>query len=369
MIRSSWTTPLAVLLAAGLALGCGGPQVPNHDGYRSPKSKPWKKPKLIKFDDSQEAEAEGSLSYPKRRRARWYAVETPADGELTVKMDVTPIGDRQEVKLGFEVLDANYKVLMRLEARDDERRAEKSKKKVDKTDADDEYDDDDYYDEEEDDDADDDSDSDAELLEWSRTLYELAAGRYYLHIYLNSRLDVADYSMRLKFAGASIDQQSDFPAQVGFLNPLPVVPALDDAPEVDCKACSCSRDKRCKSDCGKCHRSTGHRPSRCASCDCQGPCKSKCTKKCGSSEPAATAIMARITRPVAAGGGTRITMNRGSSNGVQVGWKGAVVSKSGKPIDNGRFTVEKVTSGECVGTVGASPDAVTAAGRVRLTPP
>ena len=366
MLWSRSTTGLLVVLAfAAGSTGCGGPAIPQHDGYRSAKSKPWKKPKRVKLDESNEGDIDGTLSYAKKRRARWYVVDLPSDGELTVKMDMVPVGDRQNIQPGFEVLNSSFKTLVRIEApREDEDEPRRGKKK--RPDEDDEYEDE--YDDDDDDDYVDESE---ELLEWSRTLYELPAGKYYLHVWVNGRLDVAEYSMRVKFARALLEQETDFPAQVAFVSPLPVVPAFDDAPEVDCKSCSCKKDARCKTGCGKC-KSSG-KPSFCSRCDCSSAsCKSRCTRKCGggtTTAPTGSALTARITRPVASGNGTKITMNRGSSNGVAVGWKGRVVNSAGKPIDNGSFTVTKVSASECVGTVGASPDTVTSAGRVRLTPP
>ncbi len=338
-------SPLSVAVAALFAigsLGCGGPQIPKGDGYRAKDRKGWKRAKKIEFDEAGEAEVEGSLSYPRRHRARWYRCQLPGDGELTVKMDVFPIGEREDVAFGFEVLDANYNVINRVEPSSAE--------------------------EDEEDEV---IDEDADELQWTRTLYDLAAGKYYLHLYLNGRLDAADYDLQLKYAAGTLEHQSNFPAEVPFLDPLPIVPALDDSPGIDCGKCSCRRDRRCRAECSKCKK--GKRPHRtsCSRCDCSTSCASRCTRKCGKAEPAspATAVRARITRPVASGSGTRITMNRGSANGVAVGWKGQVVDKKGKPIDNGRFTVTEVRTRESVGTVGASIDAVIAAGRVRLTPP
>jgi len=72
---------------------------------------------------------------------------------------------------------------------------------------------------------------------------------------------------------------------------------------------------------------------------------------------------------VAAGAGTKITLNRGSAHGVAVGWKGTVTGGGGKAISNGGFTVKKVSSSTCEGVVGAAPDTVRAAGHATLSPP
>jgi len=362
----NFSTALAAvaLLGASLGVGCGGPDIPQHDGYPNVKSMPWKHPKRVKFRDGNEADIDGKLSYPKRHRARWYLVQLPSDGELVVKMEVIPLGTRESVNLGFEVMDENFKVLMRLDPSEDA-----EAKRAESSDSgggggDDEWDDDD-------DDSDAVEEEVATELEWERTLYELAAGKYYLHVYVNGRLDETEFAMRLKFMPKALERKSDFPANVAFLEPLPVVPAFDDTPAVDCAQCDCKTDARCKADCQKCtRRSHGHKPSFCSKCDCQGPCKDRCKSKCGGTTPEpSTAVKARIIRPVAAGGGTKITMNRGSSHGVAVGWKGTVVNQAGKAIDGGSFTVSKVKASECEGQVSAPPDAVIAAGRAVLRAP
>ncbi len=364
---SRTSTPTALWIAAvaflgtSLGAGCGGPAIPQHDGYPNEKSMPWKHPKRVKLGDGNEADIDGKLSYPRRHRARWYLLELPSDGELVVKMEVIPLGTRESVNLGFEVLDANYKVIMRLDPTEDA--AAKA--------ADSDEGDDDGWDDDDDDDGYEVAEEATAELEWERTLYELAADKYYLHVYLNGRMDETEFVMRLKFTPKSLARESDFPANVAFPEPLPIVPAFDDTPAVDCKDCDCKKDARCKEECSKCKRRGGHRrPSFCSQCDCKGPCKDRCKRKCGgeSAEPSA-AVKARIIRPVAAGGGTKITMNRGTSHGVQVGWKGKVVNKAGKAIDGGSFTVTKVKASECEGQVTAPPDAVINAGRAVLHAP
>jgi hypothetical protein len=368
MSRTS-STPTALWIAAvafvgtSLGAGCGGPDVPKHDGYPNQKSMPWKRPKRVKLGDGNEAEVESKLSYPRRHRAKWYALELAGDGELTVKMEVIPLGTRESVNMGFEVLDSNFKVIMRLDPNENAAAsdADGGEGGNEEDEWDDDDDDDGYAVEEE----------AAVELEWERTLYELAAGKYYLHLYLNGRMDETEFAMRLKFSPKALERESDFPASVAFLEPLPVVPAFDDTPAVDCTQCDCKKDARCKAECSKCERKPRSRkPSYCSKCDCKGPCKDRCKRKCGgeTTEPSAS-VKARIIRPVASGGGTKITMNRGTSHGVQVGWKGNVVNKAGKAIEGGSFTVSKVKASECVGQVSAPPDAVIAAGRAVLRAP
>jgi hypothetical protein len=370
---------VACLSALGLVVATAscGPKAPTHDGYRS--SKPWKKAKKVKFDEDNESAQDGTLSYPKQRRARWYVVDLPGDGELTVKMEITPLGStRQNVAVGFEVLDGGFNVVTRKYADPEPgEAAPTSRKKKEEKSADD-GDDDDWGDDDDDWDDDDDVEEEEEEiegeLEWEQTLYELRKGRYFVHLYTMGRMDEVDYSMRLKYASGQAARISNFPNNVPFYEPLPVVPAFDDAPAVDCKTCNCRRDDRCKEECGKCNRRTTSRFS-CSRCSCSSStCKRRCKSKCGGDDggddgPAPDAVSARVIRFVAAGGGTKVVMNRGSSHGVEVGWKGRIVNSKGKSIEGGSFTVKKVTSSTSEGQVGASPDTVRAAGRARLSKP
>ncbi len=57
--------------------------------------------------------ADGDLSYRDYRRARWYAVDLPANGELTIKADITPPGEsvNEDFDLALEVLDPGFRVI------------------------------------------------------------------------------------------------------------------------------------------------------------------------------------------------------------------------------------------------------------------
>ena len=86
-----WIVSLSIVLGCAVT-ACGGPQIPTHNGYKPKEAKPWKKPKALKFDDKGEAKAEGDLSYPDMRRARWYELNLPSSGQLTLGLEVTPPG-------------------------------------------------------------------------------------------------------------------------------------------------------------------------------------------------------------------------------------------------------------------------------------
>lgn len=183
---------LGALLAAALALalGCGGPDIPSHSGYKSDKAKPWKKPKVIPLDEKGEGKVDGELSYAEYRRAKWYAVDVPSEGQLDVSLEISPPGDDEEYDMAMEVLDPNFVVI--------------SKADLDEDDA-------------------------HEVLK-QRSLYELSPGRYLIHLYLERRIDTGEYDLKVAFTAQAKAYESTFPADVAFLPRLPVVPLLDDTP-------------------------------------------------------------------------------------------------------------------------------------------
>jgi hypothetical protein len=299
MTRLVWpVAACAVVLAA-----CGGTDVPTHNGYKSPKATPWRKPTVLQLDDQGEAEADDTVSYPKRSRARWFAVDLPTGGQLEVQVQTEPQGDR-DVDLAFEVLNESYEVLVRAD-RDEEDAGEETK---------------------------------------TRKLVKLRPGRYYIHVYAQRRLDEADFTVGLGFRpGESAAARTNFPASVPFVGSLPDVPAVDDAPPPAPIAHKCKGPK-CKK----------HAPPPPAADDTPPP----------------KAVRARVAGIVSSkSGSTEIRIDRGSAQGVAVGWKGAVESRDGKAIPGGTFEVSRVTPAESFGTVRASASSVTEAKYVRLRPP
>ena len=301
-------------------MACGGVDVPLHNGYRKNNNKSWKKPKKLEFDEDFETEADGELSYLKRRRARWFAVEIPEDGELEVLLEVAPLGlaaeaaeyedEEDPFDVAFEVYSGeSYKMLER---------------------------------------ADNEAD-DAGDRKRSRKVTGLLRGRYLIHVYLQRRLDESEYNLRVKYNRAVVEVDTDFPRQVAYVEPLPVVPAFDDAPE---------GGKRCKSP--KCRKKPkGKRPK-----NGKKPDRS-------SGDVPAGAITAKIIGVrQASSGGTHITINVGNNRGIEKGWKGRVITGKGKSIPGGSFTIKKVAARTATATVrGASPDSVSGAQRVRISPP
>lgn len=188
-----WIVSLPVALTAMLG-ACGGPQIPAHNGYKPKEAQPWKKAKALKFDDKFEAKTEGDVSYPDMRRARWFQLTLPSNGQLTVALEITPPGDavNDEFDLAMEVLDPSNRVI--------------SKSGID--------------------------DEDAHELTKKKTLVDLAPGKYLVHLFLQGRTDAADFVLRAAFkpTAANDTGRSNFPAEVLFVPMLPVVPLQDDTP-------------------------------------------------------------------------------------------------------------------------------------------
>lgn len=289
---------IVLVALLGSLVGCGGRQVPTHNGYKSEKSKPWKSAKKLAWDESMEGKVEGDLSYPDHRRAKWYTIEIPAAGELTLKMEVTPPGDavNEDFDLAMEILDPGHRVISKADAEEE----------------------------------------DVGELAKTRTLYDLQPGRYLLHLYLQGRMDEADYLVRATFkrAGAG-EAKSDFPAQVAFLPPLPMVPLNDDTPK-----------------------------------SYKAPVAQVVTiKKTGKRAPApppppaATTKTARIVNLSVSGSNTIITIGFGSDQGASTSWKAKVAGVQGL------YNLSSCSPRTCTAAIAATPDQIKAGGgTVTLTP-
>jgi hypothetical protein len=274
---------------------CGGPQIPTHNGYKTgDKAKPWKKAKTLKWDEKHEAKAEGELSYPDFRRAAWYVADLPQHGELDVRLEITPgenVGD--EFDLPYEVLDPGNRVIA--------------------------------------------EDADAGNLTKQKSLIDLDAGKYLIHIYLNGRTDTADYVLKTAFKpSAATEGKSDFPAQVAFLPALPMVPINDDTP----------KNYKPPTTAVVVH-TTHHTP----------------TPPPTPKAPAAEAKPARIIGVSVVGGATQITIGLGTAKGAAAGMKGTINGVSGSS-----FTLASCNDRTCTATVSATPDQVNHSSGVVLTP-
>lgn len=275
--------------------------MPTHNGYKGgTKAKPWAKAKTLKFDDKSEAKVEGELSYPDRKRAAWYVADLAQPGQLDLKLEVVPPGEEtnEDFDLGFEVLDPGYRVIARSDLQEGE---------------------------------------DVGEIQKSKSLLDLEPGRYLVHLYLQGRMDSADYVLRATFKPMSTVGQSDFPAQVSFPQALPMVPLQDDTPKT-------------------------YRPAKPTTVVTVKRTKKAAPPKEEKPAPAAT-LSARIIGMQVVGSSTQITIGRGTSAGAAVGMKGKIVG-----VPTGSFSLAACTERTCTATVAATPDQIKGSGSVVLTP-
>ena len=272
-----------------------------HNGYKGKKPQPWKKAKTLKFDDKMEAKAEGTLSYADYKRAAWFTAELPSGGQLDLNLEITPPGDatNDDFDLGFEVLDPGNRPIMRSDREEG---------------------------------------SDAGELQKQKSLKDLEPGKYLIHLYLQGRLDTADYVLKAAFHPMASVGKSDFPSQVAFVPTLPMVPINDDTPKTYHPQVTTTATVT--------RRPPKHEP------------KTEPKK-----EPAAAAITARIIGMQVVGKSTQITIGRGTSGGATVGMKGKITG-----VAAGDFTLAACTERTCTATVAATPDQIKGSGSVVLGP-
>ena len=350
-MRGHCVTMFVFMFAAMFGLAACPSGVPSHSGYK--RKQPWKKAKRIKFKEGKTtAEITGSVSFPKRRRARWYKLTLDGASEVKLKFEVTPADDEDEFELPLEVLDPSFRVISKTEPDDDEYGA----------------------------------------LTKEKELFELRPGTYYLHIYTLHKLDEAEFTLTIEYKLIA----DDTPV-TPLLPEQPLVPVIDPCGECQCgdrrcdqlcprckkatdpcKNCSCRRSRTCRASCSKCKR----KPSRCSKCDCnQASCKScrKCVtcdscdcsesgckrycKQCKAGPEPTSCLTARVRRIVESGASTSVTLSKGSRHGVAVGWKAKF-----KGI-GGTHRVSSVGETSSKVSVGATVDQVRAAGgRATLCP-
>lgn len=297
-----------VVLALALAVGCGGKQVPQHTGYKGKKPTPWTKAKPIELDEEYKAKVSGELDYGEFKRAKWYSLTLPGPGSVDFNFEFVP-GTDEDMDVAFEVLDPNNKVLVRADAESEDVNEQKKQRKLE----------------------------------------DLPEGRYLIHVYLQGRLDTADFDLKLQFARGTAVWKSDFPNQVPYPDELPAVPPFDDTPSsAPPPRCGVPGKPKC--------------PKRCGTPGAQ-PCKPPPPQEtCGvPGKPACKLppISASITNVDPDPAGARITIAAGTGDDVANGMKGSV-----KGVKGSSFTLGNCTATRCTATVKAAVDDVRGSGEV-----
>jgi hypothetical protein len=291
---------LVLLVVAAAA--CGGPQINQGNGYKVGTKSPWKKAKTLAFNEKLETKADGSLSYPENKRAHWYAIDLPTNAELTYRLEITPPGDgtNDDFDLACEILNPANHVISKADQED----------------------------------------SDAHELVKTHTLLDLPPGHYLVHLYLQGRLDTADYTLAMSYKPvAPAEQKSDFPAQVAFLPALAMVPLQDDTPA----------NYRPKVVTPQVTTHVTHHGGHAPTPKPEAP-------------PPSAVIVARIINLQVSGGGTTITVSRGSDTGASVGMPGHI-----NGVSNGAFKLGACNARTCTASVAATPDQIkTSGGAVTL---
>jgi hypothetical protein len=287
---------VAVALATAGAAACGGKQVPQHSGYKGKKPTPWTKAKPIELDEEFKAKVSGELDYADFKRARWYSLTMPGPGTITLDFEFVPSGD-EEMDVAFEVLDPNNKVLVRADADADDVNEQKKQRK----------------------------------------LADLDEGTYLIHVYLQGRLDSADFDLKVAFQRGTKVWKSDFPNQVAFLGDLAAVPPVDDTP------------------------AKAPPPARCGV-----PGKPKCVRRPPPPPPdkppptgGPGPLTATITDVKPDNAGARIVIGAGTSDGAADGQRGRVSGVKGAS-----FTLQGCNPVRCTAVVKVSVDEVRGAREV-----
>jgi hypothetical protein len=271
------------------------------NGYKGgAKAKPWTKAKALKFDDKNEAKAEGELSYAANKRAAWFVANLTSAGQLDLKLEITPPGDgtNEDFDLGFEVLDPGNRVIARSDLQEGDDTGE---------------------------------------IQKSKSLLDLEPGKYLVHLYLQGRMDTADYMLRAAFKPMSTVGKSDFPSQVAFAPAMPMVPLTDDTPK------------------------TYKPPVTAVTKTPRKPGTGTRTPTPPPPPPPPTTKSARIIGMTVVSGGTQITIGLGTNGGASVGLAGKVNS-----VPDGSFTLGACTERTCTAIVKATPDQIKGSGAVTL---
>ncbi len=330
---------MAACVLVSLA-GCGA-KMPSGNGYST--KTPWKKTKPITLKDNA-AKVKGKLDFPGAQRARWYTLDLPEQGDLNLQLSWQPTDELGDATIAVEVLDHNYKVI----SEDPDAPVQAATKGSG------------------DDDSgggggDDDSgggggggNSDSDSSQKTRALDSLAAGRYYVHLFVTKKLDAASYELAVSYTPMPTAPKTDFPKNVAWVPPLPVVPPTDDAPAPKDTDDDTHVRKPCKGKKCKHVKPTGDHNTKPPPDDGDGGDGGQQTSSGG---PVTGEIIAATANP---SGGTDIVVNRGKNDNVE-GRHGSI-----NGVRESSFTLEGCGDKSCKAHVKAPLESVKKANSVTI---
>lgn len=321
------------------------------DSHSGADSKP-KGAKKIALENG-EGKGRGTVTYPGGDRVDWKSIELPKDKTGTLTLKLTWSSPRPGLDLSFQVYDEYFWPIAEAKPK---KLSKRPSKKVDPI--------------------------------------ANAKGTYYVMVYASNRGDAGKYTLNVNFEEALATAQFDL-SKVEIPDP-PKLPTVPDAPvpcdptKLDPKNPACANVcpippdpklpacsnvcptppdasiKACKDTMpcpdGKPDRTIkscmkawdANKPLPWPACDYskKDPGNPNCDIK--------LKVPAKVVDVQSQGADSVITVNKGTSSGVQQGWTGAVVV-SGKKVPGGDFTVIRVTKGTAIGKVHLTVDAVSKA--------
>lgn len=309
--------------------------------------------------DNGEAKASGVVTYPGGDRVDWKLLELPEKqmGTLDVKLAWTP--PRPGLQLAFDVFDQWNTPIIQSKRTSRKRSASRVR---------------------------------------TATIDD-AKGKYYIRVYAVNRGDAGTYKLTVEFkekhGAMAVDLTKVDIAEPPKLAALPDVEQTCDEFSFDTKnpacriVCGPGAPKNWPGCAGKCPDPPDPSNEACWDKVCPSPptLRSKACMKnvaanfppCDKANPnpenpkcnqKADPVVARVMATSVRGSEVVLTIGAGSAQGVQGGWKGQVLrGDSDTPLDGGSFSVARVGTKECVGSVKLTTDQIAANPRVKLSPP
>jgi hypothetical protein len=298
-----------------------------------------------------EGEASGIVTYPGGDRVDWKLIELPEGkvGALTLELSWRP--PRPGLDLAFDVYNEWGRKLGGVKPKKPSA-AKKSKRKRGK----------------------------------KSVTIDGVRGKIYVEVYASNRGDAGKYKLKVAFAETTVAEAKTFDL-TGVSIPDPpklaaVYPQCDlqniDEKNPDCqgksKPCDLKNFDPSLPDCaGKCPDPKKPDPAIEGCVQYFPPCDpdaiDKTNPRCTDVKATVKPIDGRIMAAEVTGGGTIIHINKGTKDLVDRNWTGTIVDGTGKPVQNGSFTIYKAQEKKSYAKVKLSRDVVNKNLGVKLYPP